>query len=404
MRRILLRILPLGALLLAVSLLMAVRVFTSGSGGAAARQAGEATSVNPVRPAVSPEVAQFVFRPRPERSPAERLLGSRSPAAKPAGPDWSQLLQRHANGDPAALQELLAAVTPENALQAWEALRNAKLSPEERRSAYEALGRVGGGDLVRQLVALSDPDAALAVKGWGQSDPGGALDWFRQIDVFKDPQLQQYLKNNHLNEQGFLDRLSAGLLDSLFSPPDRSSPEAAREAYAADTTRLIESLLEEHPRKAEAMMRELTDRFLALYDGKKLSAWVNQLGDPAIQGAVIQRVIEAGTFKDAPFAAVDLAFSLENPQSRGPAISAAFGKLGSGVGGVDPGAVAAELIAMPPGRDKDFAINGFAHGLVGIAPETALQWAGSISQDGFRDVVVRNVTRRIEGQAARNGK
>jgi hypothetical protein len=49
-------------------------------------------------------------------------------------------------------------------------------------------------------------------------------------------------------------------------------------------------------------------------------------------------------------------------------------------------------------RDKDFAINGLAHGLVGKDPKTALKWANSISNEGFRKVVVENVTRRIDAR------
>lgn len=358
----------------------------------------------PVQSTISPEAARFIYRDRSVRAegePSPEVPGLLEPLLEP---DWAQLLKRHAEGDLAAWSEMMNALTPENALAAWESVRNAKLSPADRSRIYETLGKVGGGEVVRQMFSSFDSNAALAVRGWGQADPNGALDWYRQLDVFGNEQVQQYLKANHLNEQGFLDRLSENLLDSLLPVPDPKGTKETRDAYASEATRLIESLMENNPKKAEAMMRELTERFLVLYDRNTLSDWLNQLGNPGLQGAAIQRVIEAGAFKDAPLAAVDLAFSLKDPQSRGPAISAAFGKLGSGSGGVDIGAIAAELSAMPAGRDRDFAINGFAHGLAGTAPDTALAWAASISQPGFRDIVMRNVTRRIEGQASQKRK
>ena len=66
--------------------------------------------------------------------------------------------------------------------------------------------------------------------------------------------------------------------------------------------------------------------------------------------------------------------------------------------------IADQLNAMPAGRDKDFAINGYAHGLVGSAPENALEWAGSIADNGFRETVFENVKRRINAQAGRSGR
>ena len=132
-----------------------------------------------------------------------------------------------------------------------------------------------------------------------------------------------------------------------------------------------------------------------------LPDWVNQMEDPVLKGLMIQNIIESGAYDAAPFEAVDMALSLQEPQSRGPAVSAAFGRLGGGVGGVDRAAAVARLNSLPAGRDRDFAINGLAHGMVGSDPQGALKWANSISQKGFRDVVVRNINRRIEARPSR---
>lgn len=129
-----------------------------------------------------------------------------------------------------------------------------------------------------------------------------------------------------------------------------------------------------------------------------LPDWINQIEDPQARGQAIAKLIEQGAFDAAPLEAVDMALSQSNPQTRGPVLSAAFGRLGGGVGGVEYRAAVSRLNSLENGRDRDFAINGLAHGLAGRDPKGALNWAKSISNEGFRKVVVENVTRRIERQ------
>jgi len=121
-------------------------------------------------------------------------------------------------------------------------------------------------------------------------------------------------------------------------------------------------------------------------------------------GEDLAKLIESGRFDSAPFEAVDLALKVNNPRARGAALSAAFGRLGGGVGGVKLDAVVARMEALTETRDKDFAKNGLAHGLVSKDPEAALKWANSISEEGFRKTVVEHVTRRIEARSLRPGK
>ena len=53
---------------------------------------------------------------------------------------------------------------------------------------------------------------------------------------------------------------------------------------------------------------------------------------------------------------------------------------------------------MQDGWQRDFALNGFAHGLVRRDPDAAIQWANSISNQGFREVVTKNITKRINAE------
>ncbi len=319
------------------------------------------------------DMARFDARARAKQRDALRELNDAKSRLNTDRRQWADLLKRHAAGDKEAFAVLLDSITTGNALDIWELARGSKLSREDKGRLYEGLGMAGGGNLFHQLIGAADRDAALAVKGWSQIDPAGAFDWFRQLDVNKNPEMQQYLAAANLNEHGFLDTVSDGLLDSLQTAPDSPDPQTSSAAFAEAATQLVESLMREDPMKGEAMMREVTERFAELYDSSALTDWFNQIDDPNVQSAAIQRIIETGAFKDDPFEAVDVALSLDNSKSRQTALSAAFGQLGGGAGGVDPNSVAAQLNQMPPGRDRDFAINGFAHGLVGESPQSALQ-------------------------------
>ncbi|MEC8779108.1 MAG: hypothetical protein VXX28_08750, partial [Verrucomicrobiota bacterium] len=80
------------------------------------------------------------------------------------------------------------------------------------------------------------------------------------------------------------------------------------------------------------------------------------------------------------------------------ALSSAYARLAVGVNGHDPNVTATELNAMKDGWKRDFALNGFAHGLVRQDPDAAIEWANSISNEGFREVVTKNITKRINAE------
>lgn len=116
------------------------------------------------------------------------------------------------------------------------------------------------------------------------------------------------------------------------------------------------------------------------------------------------KLIQSGKFDSAPFDAVDFALKVKNLEGRRSALSAAFGRLGGGVGGVEIEVVEERINSIDSSQNKDFAINGFAHGLVAKDPERALKWANSIKDEGFREIVVRNVSRRIKSQPGNSKK
>lgn len=193
------------------------------------------------------------------------------------------------------------------------------------------------------------------------------------------------------NEQGWkLETLSKpNDLESAIASISLQGGEVVRVRY--DEERIKNAVKKKRIESSSGRMR------IAVGNGTvTVPDWITRIKDPTERGQAIAKLIENGTFDKAPFQAVDLALSQSNPQTRGPVLSAAFGRLGGGVGGVEYKAAVNRLNSLKNGRDRDFAINGLAHGLVGRDPKAALKWANSISNEGFRKVVVENVTRRIE--------
>ena len=119
-----------------------------------------------------------------------------------------------------------------------------------------------------------------------------------------------------------------------------------------------------------------------------------------MQAGTAQRVIESGIFDKNPLEAVEFANSLDSIKAKRSALSSAYARLAGGVNGHDPNITATELNAMEDGWQRDFALNGFAHGLVRKDPDAAIQWASSISNEGFRKVVTKNITKRINAEVS----
>ena len=143
-------------------------------------------------------------------------------------------------------------------------------------------------------------------------------------------------------------------------------------------------------------MREFTERVIKNRDLEGLKKWVSEYEEPELQAATAQRVIESGAFDEEPLEAVKFANSLTSDKAKRSGISSAYARLASGVNGHNPNLTAQELNTMQDGVERDFALNGFAHGLVHSDPERALQWANSISNENFRKVVTKNISKRIK--------
>ena len=117
-------------------------------------------------------------------------------------------------------------------------------------------------------------------------------------------------------------------------------------------------------------------------------------------GENIAKLIQIGKFDKSPFDALDLTLTQTNPKVRGSALSAAFGRLAAGVGGVELDAVVERLESLVNARDRNFAINGLA---TDWSPRiiVRIEMGNSTSNERLRRTVVENVT---ADQSKPNGK
>ena len=297
-----------------------------------------------------------------------------------------------------ALNEFLTQITPENWRQARAGLLSAYKDGTLPRNPYvedkfwSKVGEIGGKELAEELLSNSDPAFSKVLKGWGKNNPQELFDYLWNLEI-NDPKIQTYLEKTNNREFPFMDELSNSLIEGILHA---DSSKIITDSHVDQISKTIDLLMKSDPYKADSLMREFSKRIVTDQTPQALKDWVTHYEKPNLQAAAAGKVIESGTFDKDPLAAAEFAWSLEKDQPRRTALSAAYAKLAGGVNGHDPNLTANQLIEMDKGADRDFALNGFAHGLVHKDPEAALEWANEISDEGFRKVVTKNISRRIK--------
>ena len=297
-----------------------------------------------------------------------------------------------------AFNQFLAEVTPENWRQARVELLSAYKDGTITKKSYaenefwNKVGEVGGQKVADELLDDTDPAYTKVLNGWGEADPQSLFDYFSKLDL-KDSKIQNYLEQTNNLELSFIDKFSSGLVDGLL---DAKNVEEIDDVQLNHMSEVVDYFVESDPLKGESLMREFTERVIKNRDLEALKKWVSEYEDPELQAATAQRVIESGAFDEEPLEAVEFANSLASDKAKRTGLSSAYARLASGMNGHNPNLTAQELNAMENGTDRDFALNGFAHGLVHSDPDAALQWANSISNDNFRKVVTKNISKRIK--------
>ena len=297
-----------------------------------------------------------------------------------------------------ALGRLLAEITPESWRQVRTELLSAYKDGTLPRNSYvenefwSKVGEVGGRKVADELLNDSDPAYNDILAGWGKADPQALFDYFSELDL-KDPKIQNYLDQTNNRELPFFDQFSSGILDGLVEGNDSGRID---DVQMDEINEIIDHFLKKDPMKGESLMREFSERVIEDRDLDSLKEWVFGYDEPRLQAATAQRVIESGAFDGEPLEAVKFANSLSFENAKRSGLSSAYARLAGGVNGHNPDLTAKELNNMQNGMDRDSALNGFAHGLVHSDPERALQWANSISNENFRKIVTKNISKRIK--------
>ena len=313
-------------------------------------------------------------------------------------PQWKKELDIFLKGDQSP-KEFLNSLSLENWKEARDALALAyeeKKLPQSKNfqdKFWTRVGEVGGQAVAEELLREGDPAFAKILKGWAKKTPQEMFDYYADLNL-RSPEVQNYLQKTNSREIPLMDQFSSGMIDEVL----RNSDGRIGNTQLDSANDLIDHFLAKDKGKAESLMREFTERVIKGRDKETLKQWVSGYKEPELQAGTAQRVIESGIFDKNPLEAVEFANSLDSTKAKRSALSSAYARLAGGVNGHDPNITASELNAMEDGWQRDFALNGFAHGLVRKDPEAAIQWASSISNEGFRKVVTKNITKRIKAE------
>ena len=313
-------------------------------------------------------------------------------------PQWKKELDIFFQGETSP-KEFLNSLSIDNWKEARDTLALAyeeKKLPQSKNfqdKFWTRVGEVGGQAVAEELLREGDPAFAKILKGWAKKTPQEMFDYYADLNL-RSPEVQNYLDKTNSREIPLMDQFSSGLIDEVL----RNSNGKIGNAQLDSANDLINYFLQKDKGKAESLMREFSERVIQGRDKETLKQWVAGYKEPELQAGTAQRVIESGVFDKNPLEAVEFANSLDSTKSKRSALSSAYARLAGGVNGHDPNITATELNAMEDGWQRDFALNGFAHGLVRRDPDAAIQWANSISNEGFRKVVTNNITKRINAE------
>ncbi|MEK9784293.1 MAG: hypothetical protein VW312_06575, partial [Opitutales bacterium] len=269
-------------------------------------------------------------------------------------------------------KEFLDSLTIDNWKEARDALALAyeeKKLPQAKNFQdrfWTRVGEVGGQTVAEELLRAGDPAFAKILKGWAKRTPQEMFDYYADLNL-KSPEVQNYLQKTNSREIPLMDQFSSGMIDEVL----RNSDGRIGNTQLDSANDLIDHFLAKDKWKAESLMREFTERVIKGRDKETLKQWVSGYKEPELQAGTAQRVIESGIFDKNPLEAVEFANSLDSTKAKRSALSSAYARLAGGVNGHDPNITASELNAMEDGWQRDFALNGFAHGLVRKDPEAA---------------------------------
>ncbi len=331
---------------------------------------------------------------RNQDAAGDQAIGS-SPIGMAAGPLSEadiKTIAKEAFSDPNPLKRelafarLLEGLTPENAAQIREQMREGRASGDQWRLFQYAWGAVDGPGAIAVAQEIERKDwreraVSEALSGWASADPQQAIDWLGELPA---------------EERGrFQDELVGGLADHNIDIASNYVLElaAAGDRRSSDLMGIVagEQLRKEGPLVAASWAERLPDgaakgsaldRVANAYvdrDPAAAAAWAAQFATADYGSRVIEEVGDEWAERD-PAASVAWLESLPDSKGTREGFESALGEWVR----KDPTTASQYLIDMPASETKDMAVNGFVSRLAWEDPQSAIAWAETIQQEETR--------------------
>ena len=316
------------------------------------------------------------------------LDGSVAGAKRTFGQGGIETIAKEAFSDPNPLKRelafarLLEGLTPENAEEIREQLRDGSASGDQWRLFQYAWGSVDGPGALSKATEIERKDwregaVSTALSGWASADPSKAIAWLGEMDEGERGRYQDDLVN------GLADSdigLASDYVLRMVEAGDRRGAElmgtVAGEQLRKSGAIVAASWAEKLPNGAAK--GSALDRVANAYvekDPASAAAWAEQFATADYGARVIEEVGDEWAERD-PASAVSWLESLDDSAGKREGFESALGEWVR----KDPTAASQYLVEMPQGELKDTAINGFVSRLAWEDPQSAITWAGTIQQ------------------------
>lgn len=325
--------------------------------------------------------------------------------------------------------DLLLNVTPENAKEIYDALREGRPGGggdfgREMGLYLEAWGRVDGASAVAAVAEQGgDPrrrgfGAMSAITGWASSDPDAAKAYIASIEDDREKGMLNMGLINGLartDPNGATDYVLALAAERKANATEgEGGPGQDRGRGGWETDRQMETIANAQLRNgadvATAWAENLPDgdlkasafdrvaESMARNDPAAAAAWIAEHANEDYSGRAVREVAQEFARTD-PAAAIGWAETLPE-ERKGEALRQTLEEWTRS----DPTAASTYLSEMQESPARDAAIGSFARELDREDPEAAAAWAASISDDGSRAETLSSVGRswlRSDPEAAK---
>ncbi len=305
------------------------------------------------------------------------------------GGDWRSQVETALRGrNPVerrlAFGHLLAALTPENALEMREQLVAAGVEGDDWRDFNYRWGSLAGESAVSFAASSEERDLDAVLAGWASARPEAAIGYFENLPEEMRGQRDGLAASI---AAGLADRDTALATDFIFGlagagvgGDQRLIEMVAEKSLRNDGiggSRSWAEAIPDGPVKAAAMGR-VADAY-ANESPDEAARWIERFADQDYAARAIEAISRKWVGRDAD-AAVGWLEALPESQGQSLGLTAAFGDWED----ADPLAASERLASMPDSAKRDSAIAGFSRGYAWQDPVAAIAWAEDIKNPSLR--------------------